>query len=156
MHHSEQFFYHDDQPARHSGLRYPHLFHGAVSSSAPVLEKADFHEYHEAVEAALRDVDPNCTAATDRAFESFRSVHPYTDTALRALEDPLIRKMHHVVQYGSMQRKRDFCDQMIRNKGSYNGPSTGLSGGHASVWTSGRRGTSESAPSSDSSSRSPN
>ncbi|XP_032241066.2 putative serine protease K12H4.7 isoform X2 [Nematostella vectensis] len=42
-------------------LKYPHLIHGAVASSAPVLAQLYFPEYLEVVTASLETTGPDCT-----------------------------------------------------------------------------------------------
>ncbi|XP_065205206.1 putative serine protease K12H4.7 [Planococcus citri] len=41
-------------------LKYPHLIHGAVASSAPLLAKVDFGEYYQVVEQSLKAHNPKC------------------------------------------------------------------------------------------------
>ena len=48
--------------------KYPHLVAGAVSSSAPLLAKADFPEYLEVVGNALDSTVPGCTAAVQEGM----------------------------------------------------------------------------------------
>ena len=47
--------------------KYPHLVAGAVSTSAPLLAKADFPEYLEVVSASLDSVVPGCSSALQEA-----------------------------------------------------------------------------------------
>ena len=44
-------------------LKYPHLVHGAVSTSGPLLAKANFFEYLEVVSDALDVTNPKCNPA---------------------------------------------------------------------------------------------
>ena len=44
-------------------LKYPHLIHGSVSTSGPLVAQADFHEYLEVVDQALQLTDPKCSKA---------------------------------------------------------------------------------------------
>lgn len=54
-------------------LKYPHLFYGAVSSSAPVLAKADFMEYYSVVNQSLYRYSPKCVEAIQDAIDSLGS-----------------------------------------------------------------------------------
>lgn len=49
--------------------KYPHLVHGAVSSSGPLLAKADFHEYYEVVRNSLAAYNPACVEAVGKSIE---------------------------------------------------------------------------------------
>jgi len=49
-------------------LKYPHLVAGSVSTSAPLLAKADFFEYLEVVEAALDTSTPGCVNVIKEAI----------------------------------------------------------------------------------------
>lgn len=49
--------------------KYPHLVHGAVSSSGPLLAKADFREYYEVVRASLAAYQPACVDAVGKSIE---------------------------------------------------------------------------------------
>ena len=42
-------------------LKYPHLVYAAVSSSAPVLAKLNFHEYFQVVNESFAKYSLNCT-----------------------------------------------------------------------------------------------
>jgi len=48
--------------------KYPHLVAGAVSSSAPLVAKANFPEYLEVVGASLDSAMPGCTAAVQKGI----------------------------------------------------------------------------------------
>lgn len=50
-------------------LKYPHLVHGAVSTSGPMEAKADFFEYHEVVSDALDVTDRGCRPAVQAAMK---------------------------------------------------------------------------------------
>ncbi|KAK3907644.1 Putative serine protease K12H4.7 [Frankliniella fusca] len=63
-------------------LKYPHLIHAAVSSSAPVHAKADFIEYMEVVSRSLARVagqwcDDNLKLATDRVAQLLKTTDGY-------------------------------------------------------------------------------
>ena len=49
-------------------LKYPHLVSGSVSTSGPLLAKADFYEYLEVVTASL-DTVPGCVPALRKAVK---------------------------------------------------------------------------------------
>eukprot|EP00092_Neocalanus_flemingeri_P028013 GFUD01030416.1.p1 GENE.GFUD01030416.1~~GFUD01030416.1.p1 ORF type:complete len:490 (+),score=98.51 GFUD01030416.1:89-1558(+) len=49
-------------------LKYPHLVAGSVSTSAPLLAKADFFEYLEVVEASLDTTVPGCVNVIKEAI----------------------------------------------------------------------------------------
>jgi len=54
-------------------LKYPHLVAGAVSTSGPLLAKADFYEYLEVVTASL-DTVPGCVAAAQEAVAAVQQL----------------------------------------------------------------------------------
>ncbi|XP_076248423.1 putative serine protease K12H4.7 [Calliopsis andreniformis] len=58
--------------------KYPHLIHGAVSTSGPLLAKIDFQEYYVVVENALREYSPACVNAIVEANKQFHIMlrHP--------------------------------------------------------------------------------
>ncbi|GAB0099093.1 putative serine protease F56F10.1 [Sergentomyia squamirostris] len=56
-------------------VKFPHLVHGAVSSSAPLLGRADFSEYYNAVENAIVD----CRSAVQ---EAFRGIEKELETSI--------------------------------------------------------------------------
>lgn len=49
-------------------LKYPHLVHGAVSSSGPLLAKSDFREYYEVVTKSLGTYSNDCVVAVGKAI----------------------------------------------------------------------------------------
>jgi serine protease 16 len=56
-------------------LKYPHLIHAAVSSSAPVLAKVDFGEYNNIVAQSLRKQHSSkCTENIRTAREQLQSL----------------------------------------------------------------------------------
>lgn len=50
-------------------LKYPHLIHGAVSSSGPLLAEMDFKDYYRVVEEALNSYSQDCTKAVKQGTE---------------------------------------------------------------------------------------
>lgn len=50
-------------------MRYPHLVHGAMSASGPLLAKLDFKEYFYVVRDALSEYNVGCTKAIFDAFQ---------------------------------------------------------------------------------------
>ncbi|XP_054735539.1 putative serine protease K12H4.7 [Anastrepha obliqua] len=48
--------------------KYPHLIHGAISSSAPLLAKVDFSEFFEVVKASLKTHSTNCLEVIGQAI----------------------------------------------------------------------------------------
>lgn len=58
--------------------KYPHLVHGAVSASGPLLAKIDFQEYYVVVENALREHSQACVDALADANKQFHIMlrHP--------------------------------------------------------------------------------
>ncbi|XP_014248956.1 putative serine protease K12H4.7 [Cimex lectularius] len=51
--------------------KYPHLVHAAVSSSSPLLAKADFKEYNEVVSASLSTFNDDCVTSVHQAVIKF-------------------------------------------------------------------------------------
>lgn len=49
--------------------KYPHLVHGAVSSSGPLLAKADFTEYFDVVTNSLRTYSEKCVDSVRKSFQ---------------------------------------------------------------------------------------
>jgi pimeloyl-ACP methyl ester carboxylesterase len=50
-------------------LKYPHLVHGAVSSSAPMIAILDFVDYMNVVNASLSKYSPKCTREIEMATQ---------------------------------------------------------------------------------------
>ncbi|XP_040566173.1 putative serine protease F56F10.1 [Lepeophtheirus salmonis] len=48
--------------------KYPHLIHGAVSTSGPVLAKSDFYEYLIVVDQVFKVTDPKCGPAVQEGM----------------------------------------------------------------------------------------
>lgn len=59
-------------------VKYPHLVHGAVSASGPLLAEIDFQEYYVVVEDALRQYSKKCVDAIAEANRQFHILlrHP--------------------------------------------------------------------------------
>ncbi|KAG0722922.1 putative serine protease K12H4.7 [Chionoecetes opilio] len=55
-------------------LKYPHLVHGAVATSAPILAQLNFKEYLEVVRDSLATVDEGCNVAISRAHRDLRNL----------------------------------------------------------------------------------
>lgn len=51
-----------------SHAKFPHLVHGAVSSSGPLLAKVNFKEYFRVVKQSLAAHSSKCVHAIDKAF----------------------------------------------------------------------------------------
>ena len=49
-------------------LKYPHLVHGSVSTSGPLIAQADFPEYLEVVDRTLDIVSPECNKLVKKAM----------------------------------------------------------------------------------------
>ena len=56
-------------------LKYPHLFHAAVASSAPMLAILDFTDYLVVVNKSLGAYDPECPTAFSKAIQQ---IDPFT------------------------------------------------------------------------------
>ncbi|XP_071446334.1 putative serine protease K12H4.7 [Hetaerina americana] len=54
-------------------LKYPHLVYGAVSSSGPLLAKADFKEYMEVVQNSIATYSEKCLTEIDTATKQIKS-----------------------------------------------------------------------------------
>lgn len=50
-------------------MRYPHLVHGAMSASGPLLAKLDFEEYYAVVRDALSEYNKDCVKSIQAAFQ---------------------------------------------------------------------------------------
>lgn len=48
--------------------KYPHLVYGSVSTSGPLLAKADFFEYYDVVKASLGAYSPDCVDAVQKSI----------------------------------------------------------------------------------------
>ncbi|XP_054000606.1 putative serine protease K12H4.7 [Hylaeus anthracinus] len=61
-----------------SRAKYPHLVHGAVSASGPLLAQIDFQEYYVVVENALKEYSQECVNVIAEANKQFHIMlrHP--------------------------------------------------------------------------------
>eukprot|EP00088_Acartia_fossae_P038980 TRINITY_DN4052_c1_g3_i2.p1 TRINITY_DN4052_c1_g3~~TRINITY_DN4052_c1_g3_i2.p1 ORF type:complete len:487 (+),score=107.90 TRINITY_DN4052_c1_g3_i2:51-1511(+) len=107
-------------------LKYPHLIHGAVSTSGPLRAKANFYEYLEVVMDALEKSRPQCSDILTKAIEDvkmlvahrlgwrtltkmFRLCTPFNGnklTDITNLYETLIGNFEGIVQYN--KDNRDF------------------------------------------------
>lgn len=72
--------------------KYPHLVHGAVSSSGPLLAEIDFQEYFVVVANALKDYSQNCV---DTVAEANRQINIL---------------LHHIVGQQQIEKKFKLCN----------------------------------------------
>lgn len=106
-------------------LKYPHLVHGSVSTSGPLIAKADFHEYLEVVSQAIDLTSPQCNKALKRALQQaeqltlhrvgwnllsklFRLCSPFDGTDTRDtsnLLESLVGNFEDVIQYNKDNRE---------------------------------------------------
>ena len=49
-------------------LKYPHLVHGAVSTSGPLIAQSDFPEYLEVVDRTIQLTSPKCNSLVKKAM----------------------------------------------------------------------------------------
>lgn len=49
--------------------KYPNLIHGAISSSGPLLAKADFFEYYDVVRDSLATYSEDCATAVQKSIQ---------------------------------------------------------------------------------------
>jgi hypothetical protein len=55
-------------------LKYPHLVHAAISSSAPMLALVDFTDYLVVVNNSLTHFSPNCSAEIQQATQQVQQL----------------------------------------------------------------------------------
>lgn len=64
-------------------LKYPHLVYAAVSSSAPMLAKLNFHEYYQVVNESLANYSSKCSkniqTAMNRIGDLIRTIDGKTE-----------------------------------------------------------------------------
>ncbi|XP_055609712.1 putative serine protease K12H4.7 [Uranotaenia lowii] len=77
--------------------KYPHLIHGSISSSGPLLAKIDFKEYFQVVIASLQSYSKDCTG--------------YIQTAMTQIETML----KHMVGQRSLSDKFKLCDPVEKS-----------------------------------------
>nr|APA33879.1 seminal fluid protein [Nilaparvata lugens] len=63
-------------------LKYPHLIHASISTSGPLVAKADFKEYYEVVKNSLATYDASCVTAVHDANQHLDSLIK-TDVGLK-------------------------------------------------------------------------
>lgn len=64
--------------------KYPHLVHGSISSSGPLLAKVDFQEYFNVVVTSLETHSDSCVQAIQRGFQQMELLmrHPVGQRSL--------------------------------------------------------------------------
>nr|CAD7570017.1 unnamed protein product [Timema californicum] len=105
-------------------FKYPHLIHGAVSTSGPLLAKADFQEYYGVVQQSLSTTGNDCVSAIKNATsqidillkheigllklkELFRpcdAIDPTNEADIATLYETLAGNFAGVVQYNKDNR----------------------------------------------------
>nr|KAF7435023.1 hypothetical protein H0235_003214 [Vespula pensylvanica] len=73
-------------------VKYPHLVHGAVSSSAPVLAQVDFQQYYVIVENSLKEYSEACVDVIAAANKQFHMM------------------LHHPIGQQGIVKKFNLCD----------------------------------------------
>lgn len=87
--------------------KYPHLVHGSVSSSGPLLAKVDFQEYFDVVVASLETHSDSCVQAIQRGFQQVELLlrHPVGQrslTTLFKLCDPVDQLINNPLDLSSL------------------------------------------------------
>nr|CAD7589926.1 unnamed protein product [Timema genevievae] len=105
-------------------LKYPHLVHGAVSTSGPLLAKADFQEYYGVVQESLSTTGNDCVRAIKNAtsqidillkheigllklkelFRPCNAIDPTNEADVATLYETLAGNFAGVVQYNKDNR----------------------------------------------------
>lgn len=87
--------------------KYPHLVHGSISSSGPLLAKVDFQEYFEVVVASLATHSDDCVQAIQRGFQQVELLlrHPLGQRKLTEkfkLCDPVENLIHNELDMSNL------------------------------------------------------
>lgn len=87
--------------------KYPHLVHGSVSSSGPLLAKVDFQEYFNVVVDSLASSSELCVEAVQRGFQQIDLLlrHPLGQrhmTAIFKLCDPVEQSINNALDMSSL------------------------------------------------------
>lgn len=77
--------------------KYPHLIHGSISSSGPLLAKIDFTEYFEVVTTSLATYSDNCVEAVQQAFAQIEIL------------------LKHMIGQRSLTEKFKLCDPLEKS-----------------------------------------
>ncbi|KYN21502.1 PREDICTED: putative serine protease K12H4.7 [Trachymyrmex cornetzi] len=72
--------------------KYPHLVHGAMSASGPLLAQIDFSEYYKVVTSALKEYSDQCVSVIQEANSQLNIM------------------LHHTVGQQQIQKKFKLCD----------------------------------------------
>ncbi|XP_065208215.1 putative serine protease K12H4.7 isoform X2 [Planococcus citri] len=120
-------------------LKYPHLVHGAVSSSAPLLAKENFLEYYKVVRESLDSISikPNCSGKVAEANEElgrliqsdegrgqvkeqFRLCFQVDNNmeSISTLFSGPLNLLAYAVQYGYKRDIESFCNIMTSSNAS--------------------------------------
>lgn len=127
-------------------LKYPHLVHGAVSTSGPLVAQADFPEYLEVVDNTIEITSPQCNNLVKKAMgqaarltlhrvgwnlmgKIFKTCVPFDGSDSRNISnimESLIGNFEGIIQYNKDNRHgrtsnitiNTLCDLMISAKGS--------------------------------------
>merc|ERR1712172_223130 len=127
-------------------LKYPHLVHGAVSTSGPLIAQADFPEYLEVVDRTIQLTSPKCNSLVKKAMgqaarltlhrmgwklmsKIFKTCQPFDGSDPRNVSnimESLIGNFEGIIQYNKDNRPgqtanitiNTLCDIMITSKGS--------------------------------------
>jgi len=110
-------------------LKYPYLVHGAISSSGPLVAKADFKEYYEVVKNSLATYSDDCVIAVQKSIQQveillkhrvgmknindqFKLCAPVENSIENAMDisnlfESLASNFAGVVQYNKVNRRAD-------------------------------------------------
>ncbi|OAD55889.1 Putative serine protease K12H4.7 [Eufriesea mexicana] len=82
--------------------KYPHLVHGAVSASGPLLAEIDFQEYYVVVENAIKEYSEACIDSIVEANKQFHIM------------------LHHPIGQQGIAKKFVLCDPIDRGSTKHN------------------------------------
>lgn len=77
--------------------KYPQLVHGSISTSGPLLAKADFAEYYDVVNASLATYSSDCIAAVAKSIEQVEIM------------------LRHMIGQRSLDQKFKLCDPVEKS-----------------------------------------